>query len=583
MHAKILGEVSADPYYKTFANDGQRFIAWYLRNVWDYDANEVAHAMTDGANDNEIDAVMIDNEASKIVIVQGKFLEASTVDAGPLQEVLSAWAKLKSPAGRIELQAKCNPKLAVKLQEIASALDDDYDVEFELLTTGNLTPAAQGDLGIFQEQLASSDDLQASLIFVGPDELQRRYDESRAKLKEPVVNHSLTLPEGQFLTMDLQGTKIVMAAVPLPECLKFPGIKDGTLFRKNVRQSLGISNKVNKGIKSTLYGDRAGDFFFFHNGITAICDSLSFDEETRTLKLNGLSVVNGCQSLTTLVHCSEKVKQQGDSCMMFRFYEIPQRERGDRISINTNSQSTVKPRDLRANDKRVLALKKAYDARYPQGTFLIKRGEAAPASADPNYVVEMSSMAKALMAWHCQRPTISYNENKLFDKYFEQLFKLDYAPENAFHLMRWLRLCETGWNSANAFGINESLLAMKSYAIFHHLFAIAAFFARASNLPERVPSPQASWVQASTNGQSQAIAQLAAQSLNFALETAKGETPEGKVFSPQNWLKAKASLNGITQAAAMQMMMMGSMPGGKALKDALTLPGTDFDSRWSAD
>ena len=41
--------------------------------------------------------------------------------------------------------------------------------------------------------------------------------------------------------------------------------------------------------------------------------------------------------------------------------EIPQRDRADKISISTNSQSAVKARDLRSNDKRVLAIKKAFE------------------------------------------------------------------------------------------------------------------------------------------------------------------------------------------------------------------------------
>jgi hypothetical protein len=46
---------------------------------------------------------------------------------------------------------------------------------------------------------------------------------------------------------EVAGTPIVVAALPLKECIKIPGIKDGTLFQKNVRQSLGSSNTVNKG------------------------------------------------------------------------------------------------------------------------------------------------------------------------------------------------------------------------------------------------------------------------------------------------------------------------------------------------
>lgn len=99
------------------------------------------------------------------------------------------------------------------------------------------------------------------------------------------------------------------------------------------------------------------------------------EKSNGVLKLHGLSVVNGCQSLNTILSCSEKVKTLEDTFVLFRFYEIPQRDRADRISINTNSQSAVKPRDLRSNDKRVLNLKKQFEQKYAQGYFITKRGE----------------------------------------------------------------------------------------------------------------------------------------------------------------------------------------------------------------
>src|SRR6516225_2269176 len=87
--------------------------------------------------------------------------------------------------------------------------------------------------------------------------------------------------------------------------------------------------------------------------------------------------------------CSEKVKTLDNAFVMFRFYEIPQRDRADRISVSTNSQSPVKPRDLRSNDKRVLGLKKLYEQKYPQGSLITKRGESAPATKDKNLVVDL--------------------------------------------------------------------------------------------------------------------------------------------------------------------------------------------------
>ncbi len=64
-------------------------------------------------------------------------------------------------------------------------------------------------------------------------------------------------------------------------------------------------------------------------------------ESKSKLSLHGVSVVNGCQSLTTILSCSERVKTLTDTSLLFRFYEIPQRDRADKISISTNSQSAV--------------------------------------------------------------------------------------------------------------------------------------------------------------------------------------------------------------------------------------------------
>ena len=423
MYQKIKSEVAQTYYQQNFPNDGQRFVAWYVRNIHGQDANQTKYCITDGADDKQIDAIVIDDEQSVAYIIQGKFIENALVDAEPLREVISSWTQLRDLA---KLQENANVKLKQRLSDLATALEDGYDVHFELIVTSSLTEAAHKDLAAFQKALAESDDFSASLTLVDPDELQRRYELALEK-ENPFLKHQITLEHGKYVAMKLAETSVVIAAIPLKSCLNFPGIKDGALFQKNVRQSLGLSNSVNKQIKATIYSDRHRDFFFFHNGITAICSQMNMEGDE--LKMQGLSVVNGCQSLTTILSCSEEVKKLADTYVMFRFYEIPQHDRADKISTSTNSQSTVKPRDLRSNDKRVLALKKAFEQRYPDGAFLSKRGEVAPAGKDKNKVVDLSSLGKNLMAWHSQRPNISYSETKIFDKYFEQLFKRDYRQK----------------------------------------------------------------------------------------------------------------------------------------------------------
>jgi len=585
MYQKILSEITGDYYQQNFSNDGQRFVAWYLRNIRLLDMIQTRDAITDGSGDKQIDAIYIDDDKNTIYIIQGKFIGSDYVDAEPLREVLSSWMQLRDLT---RLQQISNQKLRVKLSEVASALDEDYEVCFELITTSKLTKTAQDDLASFQRQLvdlSDRDGIIATINLIDEEELRRRY-ELAMEQENPSIKHSFELENGKFLSMSIADTQVVVAAIPLKDCISIPGIKDGTLFQKNVRQSLGLNNAVNKGIKNTIYSDKHRDFFFFHNGITAICNKMILDGNK--LQLHGLNVVNGCQSLNTILSCSEHVKNLTDTYVMFRFYEIPQRDRADRISISTNSQSPVKPRDLRSNDKRVLNMKKKFEEKFPMGYLITKRGETAPADKNKNYVIDLADLGKYLIAWHSQRPNISYSETKIFDKYFEQLFKREYSPENIQALNFWMAEIMKGWTPENPWGLNESLLAMKAYAPYHQLYAVSMCFAIASNQADRVPNPYRCYENAEKQQLIGEIVRIAALSVNMALEAAANEPqPQNKVFSPQNWIKAKTCLAGIKMAIHNYFSMLPMIPGGqeidRKLKTALKLEPDAFEYRWAAD
>lgn len=586
MYELIQTQISNDFFQQKFSNDGQRFVAWYLRNILFRDMNETRDDITDGADDKQIDALIVDDDKSMVRIIQGKYIQDGTVDAEPLREVFSSWLQIKDLA---RLQKVANLKLARKLGELAVALEEDYEVSFELITTGTLTEAAQHDLQTFQEELvklSENEAFDATIHVIDADELKRRYDYA-IEADNPSINYELPLAGVKHMYHEIAGTPVLIAALPLKECVKLPGIKDGTLFQKNVRQSLGSSNAVNKGIRSSILGDKRSDFFFFHNGVTALCNKMTLEGDT--LSLWGLSIVNGCQSLNTILSCSEMVKKVDDGFILFRFYEIPQRDRADKISIYTNSQSAVKARDLRSNDKRVLAIKKAYELRYPAGYFITKRGEAAPADKNKMHVVELSLFAKNLVAWQTLRPNLSYGETKIFDKYFETLFKnKDYLPENVFALNAWMNEVQSAWVTENPLSLNETLLAMKAYAPYHHLYAVAMIFAISSNQSDRVPSAHKALELAQHCNMVEEIVQIAGTCLNMALEAAANEPqPANRVFSPQNWVKSKACLAGINGAVRNYLNMLKGFPGGadvkKRLDEATVLPVDAFEYRLSAD
>lgn len=582
MYKKIKKDIEQEYYVKNYPNDGQRFVAWYLRNIHNLDTFEAKACITDGAGDKQIDAVYIDDQSSTIYIIQGKFYKGDTADAEPLREVTSSWIQIKNLA---KLQEAANEKLQAKISEIATALEDDYEVCFELITTSGLTDSAKSDLAAFQAELAESETLSANLVLVDNETLQARYDEALNR-NRPYINYEFSIEQGKYMEMQIGATRAVIAAIPLKECIKIPGIKDGTLFRKNVRQSLGTGNKVNKGIARTLRNNPE-EFFFLHNGITAICSSIKIVNGTMSVK--ELNVVNGCQSLSTIFNCSESVRNVSDAYIMFRFYEISNAERADEISTCTNSQSAVKARDLRSNDKYVLTMKKAYEQHFTDGYFITKRGENAdPVKYNTAHIVDLTSLGKQLIAWHSQRPTISYSESRIFDKYFEQLFHREYSPEKIQALSDLYKEVYKNWGNDNPLGLNEALIALKAYAPYHHLFAVSVLFCEINKMQDLVPNPAVAMQKLKENELLDTVIELAGQCLNMGFEIALDDASQNnKVFSPPNWTKAKASLRDIRTAVKQYLMTVRMTPSGKDILDKLNtglkMSNDDFESRWSAD
>lgn len=579
MYAKILHDIQQTYYQDNYANDGQRFVAWYLRNIHGLNTVEAKDCITDGANDKQIDAVYINNQDSIIYIIQGKFMSGEYIDAEPVREVLSSWILVQDLN---QLQDAANSKLKVKINEISAALDDDYEICFELITTAKLTDQAQMDADAFSKKLSDSEEMNANFVVVDNEMLKFKYDEALNKTNN-YINFTFQLESGKYLEVELNGTRAVLAAIPLKDCVNIPGIKDGRLFRKNVRQSLGNSNKVNKGIAKTIKKE-PGDFFFYHNGITAICSKIDIQNGQLTVK--DLNIVNGCQSLSTIISCGEAAKKSY-GYILFKFYEMANSEKADKITNSTNSQSAVKARDLRSNDKIVLSIKKNYEQTYPNGYMVTKRGENVDTTRyDAGHIIQLTDLGKELIAWHSQRPILSYSETKIFDIYFNQLFKKDYPAEDVQALHELHSAIMSKWNPDNPMGINESLLAMKSYAPFHHLYAVSVIFAEISNMSEMVPRPSKVLAQLKECDMMDTIINIAGKTLNRAFKNANSKAiADNKVFSPQNWIKSKASIVSLTEALRVRLDAMEDDETnlGAKIQSCCKLEKQDFESRWTAD
>jgi len=96
-----------------------------------------------------------------------------------------------------------------------------------------------------------------------------------------------------------------------------------------------------------------------------------------------------------------------------------------------------------------------------------------------------------------------------------------------------------------------------------------------------VPEPSAT-MRAADNPSK--ILPLAANCLENALNSALNQAQiSGRVFSPQNWLKTNASVQGEMLVAGTVAGMLAGFPNGAALLELLRVPESAMHSRWSAE
>lgn len=114
----------------------------------------------------------------------------------------------------------------------------------------------------------------------------------------------------------------------------------------------------------------------------------------------------------------------------------------------------------------------------------------------------------------------------------------------------------------------------------------AIVFAEVSNMSEMVPRPSKVLAQLKECGMMDTIINIAGKTLNRAFKNANSKAvAENRVFSPQNWIKSKASIVSLTEALRVRLDAMEDDETnlGAKVQSCCKLEKQDFESRWTAD
>jgi len=221
---------------------------------------------------------------------------------------------------------------------------------------------------------------------------------------------SFTLPVGDDV-------EVTFGALPAKQIAALPGIDDRSLFAQNVRLDLGRT-RVNKDINTTLGDpDEYPRFLTFHNGLTMLCREVVPQDEN-TLKVRGLSIVNGCQSAVALRKNESKLTDE--LLVPVKIVKVGNYEAlADDITYRSNNQNSINLKDLRANDSTQVVLKGQFEEMFGEKVqYVIKRGEDATGEV----VIQNDHAAQILIALYNEEPFLAHRKFALFDQQYKNVF-----------------------------------------------------------------------------------------------------------------------------------------------------------------
>ena len=128
----------------------------------------------------------------------------------------------------------------------------------------------------------------------------------RTRRPELLPNRVVMSTSSPPATIERHGQiELAVGFVPAIELVNLPGIDDLSLFDRNVRLSEGRS-RINRELAETISDAQEHAMFpAFHNGLTMLTHGLTVED--REIRLDGITVVNGCQSVLTLHAQRDKV------------------------------------------------------------------------------------------------------------------------------------------------------------------------------------------------------------------------------------------------------------------------------------
>ncbi len=410
-----LIEAQTAPFYVGNRTRSTALLAWFIEHVMREDPDAVEDAICDGGGDKGIDAIVLYEDANELFVLQSKHRRQAGNSQGDadLRSFQGVAAYFANADGIKSLLASA-PN--AELTNLITRLDlvkrfEESPPQIRLLFVTNAERDAAG-----ADYLATVTDQSPTLdLWDGP----RLLEVARRTERPELLPGEFTLATAGVISKNLSGnTRMAVAIMPATELIRLPGIENLTIFDLNVRLGLG-NTKINRELRHTIRTQSEHALFpAYHNGLTLLTSGL--DEDGEDLLLQGVGVVNGCQSLLSLWH--EREHLSPELTLIVKVIELDQRaDLADKVTYRSNNQNQVNMRDQRANDRIQRELQAEVRERYGDALFYdIRRGETSGSAKNQ---LDNQLAAQLLMAIWLGEPWNAVRKVKLFDHDYHRTFR----------------------------------------------------------------------------------------------------------------------------------------------------------------
>ena len=417
------------------------FVFLLVRTMLDLSDEDAFDCLTEGGGDFGVDAMHLSEERDgefTVSLFQAKYTHKdvegnANFPENGIKALIHAIRYLFDP---LTVLGSVNERLRAKIEEVRSLIRDGYIPQVRALACNN---GLKWNDAAEEEITRSGFGNQVTWEYINHDRLVMILQAAKP------VNDSLRL-SGKAMVEDFNFSRVLVGRMAVTEIASLIERHGERLLERNIRRYLGLQgNRVNEGIRATLRSDESGNFYFYNNGITLICEKFSYNALQAgdyQVKVENLQIINGGQTCMTIFKTLKTpalFPLSPDTHVLVRLYQLASdnEDQVRRITFATNSQNPVDLRDLRSNDERQRRLQT--DTGQLGYNYQRKRADLSLKSTD----ITSGVAAEAVLSVWRQRPhQAKFFAREHFGKLYDIVFTDDLTGAQTILAVRIYRIAE---------------------------------------------------------------------------------------------------------------------------------------------